>query len=594
MKPMVRRPALRRPCRERARARRQRRRALQGALHAGMELAPAAISRLRRRGQRVASPHDNRLPDVDADAQKARLAYWDNVLKQLDAIPAQAVVGGEPGQPRGVPAADREPRRGDPLPRLRDAVQQRLAVLVRPRLHDPAAAEERAGGAQLHRASSNDVPRYFDEQTANMRAGLKRGFSVPRAVLDGRDVSIASYAEVKSPEDSEFYKPFKNLPATIPADEQASLRTDAQRAIREQVIPAYAKLLTFFRDDYVPHARKTLAAEAMPDGKAYYRQQIKEYTTLDLDPEAIHADRPQGGRAHRCRDAGDDEGRPVSRATSPAFLHFLRSDPQFYAKTPEELLMRAAWIAKQVDGKLSQYFGLLPRGRFGIEPVPAAIAPFWTAGRGGAHTYWVNTYDLPSRPLYNLPALTLHESAPGPRAAGRARRGTEGPAGVPQQELHLRVRRGLGAVLREARQGDGHLPHAVRGIRPPDLRDVARRATGHRHRHPPQGLDARAGDRVPRRAHRAQPARGRDRGRSLHLVAGPGAQLQARRDQDRRAARAGREGSSARSSICALSTTRCSRSARCRCRCWKQQIDAFIAAGGPEPKRDCECAEPKK
>jgi uncharacterized protein (DUF885 family) len=97
----------------------------------------------------------------------------------------------------------------------------------------------------------------------------------------------------------------------------------------------------------------------------------------------------------------------------PAFLHFLRTDPRFYAKTPDELLMQASWIAKRVDAKLPQYFGLLPRGRFGIEPVPAAIAPFWTAGRGGAHTYWVNTYDLPSRPLYNLTALTLHESAPG-------------------------------------------------------------------------------------------------------------------------------------------------------------------------------------
>ena len=121
-----------------------------------------------------------------------------------------------------------------------------------------------------------------------MRAGLKRGFSVPRAVLDGRDVSIANYAEVKSPEQSEFYAPLKELPATIPADEQAKLRADAVRAIRDHVIPAYAKLLVFFRKDYVPHARTTLAAEALPDGKAFYRQQIREYTTLDLDPEAIH------------------------------------------------------------------------------------------------------------------------------------------------------------------------------------------------------------------------------------------------------------------------------------------------------------------
>jgi uncharacterized protein (DUF885 family) len=245
-----------------------------------------------------------------------------------------------------------------------------------------------------------------------MKAGLARGFTVPRAVLDGRDVSIASYADAKTPEDSDYYAPLKQLPSSIAPDAQERLRADAKRAIREHVIPAYAKLLAFFRDDYVPHARATLAAEAMPDGKAWYRQQIREYTTLDLDPDAIHAI----GLKEVARI--DAEMQATMKSTGfkgdfAAFLEFLRTDPQFYAKTPDELLMRASWIAKQVDGKLSQYFGLLPRGRFGIEPVPAAIAPFWTAGRGSAHTYWVNTYDLPSRPLYNLPALTLHESAPG-------------------------------------------------------------------------------------------------------------------------------------------------------------------------------------
>jgi uncharacterized protein (DUF885 family) len=95
------------------------------------------------------------------------------------------------------------------------------------------------------------------------------------------------------------------------------------------------------------------------------------------------------------------------------FLQFLRTDPQFYAKTPQELLDRAAWISKRVDGVVGKFIGTLPRGRFTIKPVPADIAPFWTAGRGGATTYWVNTYDLPSRPLYALRALTLHESAPG-------------------------------------------------------------------------------------------------------------------------------------------------------------------------------------
>ena len=97
----------------------------------------------------------------------------------------------------------------------------------------------------------------------------------------------------------------------------------------------------------------------------------------------------------------------------PAFLQFLRDDPQFYAKTPQELLNRAAWIAKVFDGKSSQYFGYLPRMRFAIKPVPPDLAPFYTSGRGGPGVYLLNTYDLPHRPLYNLPALTLHESAPG-------------------------------------------------------------------------------------------------------------------------------------------------------------------------------------
>ncbi len=97
----------------------------------------------------------------------------------------------------------------------------------------------------------------------------------------------------------------------------------------------------------------------------------------------------------------------------PGFLAFLRHDPQFYARTPDELLEQAAWIAKQVDGKLGLFFGRLPRKRFAIVPVPADIAPFYTAGRGGDGVYLLNTYDLPSRPLYQLTALTLHESAPG-------------------------------------------------------------------------------------------------------------------------------------------------------------------------------------
>jgi len=99
--------------------------------------------------------------------------------------------------------------------------------------------------------------------------------------------------------------------------------------------------------------------------------------------------------------------------TFPEFLKFLRTDPQFYPKTSDELMHDAAWIAKEFDGVASRFFGYEPRIRFAIVPVPPEIAPFYTAGRGGMTSYLLNTYDLPSRPLYSLPALTLHESAPG-------------------------------------------------------------------------------------------------------------------------------------------------------------------------------------
>lgn len=360
---------------------------------------------------RAASEHDDRLPAVDAATQKMRLKYWQDVLHKAAAIPAN-----ELSSENRVNLAVYKPQienlaagihfREYEMPFNSDSqFWSDLGFMAERPIKDDKQAHN-------YIARLNDVPRYFDENIVNMRTGLKRGFSVPRAVLDGRDVSISTFINVKTPQDSDFYKPFKQLPSNIPADEQEKLRADCVKAIRDRVIPAYSKLLKFFREDYMPHARTTLAAEALPDGKALYRQQIIEYTTLDSDPEAIH----QIGLKEVARI--DAEMQTTMKATGfdgdfPAFQKFLRSDPQFYAKTPEELLMRASWIAKRVDGKLAQYFGLLPRGRFGIEPAPAAIAPFWTAGRGSPHTYWVNTYDLPSRSLYNLTALTLHESAPG-------------------------------------------------------------------------------------------------------------------------------------------------------------------------------------
>jgi uncharacterized protein (DUF885 family) len=255
-----------------------------------------------------------------------------------------------------------------------------------------------------------DLPRYFREQQDEMRRGLARGFTPPRVTLQGRDSSFHAVTDVAA-EATFFYVPFASMQG-IPAALQEQLRHDAIEVIRDAVQPAYAQLAKFWHDEYLPGTRTTIAATDLPDGVAFYRAKIREFTTLDMEPAAIHAfGLGEVARLHEqmlgvMKEAG-------FKGDFPAFLRFLRSDPRFAAKTPDELLMRAAWIAKRFDAKAASYFGQLPRARFAIRPVPDELAPFYTAGRGGPGVYLLNTYNLPSRPLYNLPALTLHESAPG-------------------------------------------------------------------------------------------------------------------------------------------------------------------------------------
>jgi uncharacterized protein (DUF885 family) len=259
-------------------------------------------------------------------------------------------------------------------------------------------------------ARMRDIPRYFDEHIVNMRAGLARGFTVPRATLEGRDASVEAFiAEV---EKSAFYKPFASMPSTISATDQQALRAEGAAAISGAVLPSYRKLLAFLKDEYFPKARKGISARELPEGDQYYRSNIREYTTLALGPEEIHqiglkeVARIDALMHQTMRDSG-------FKGSFEQFLVFLKTDPQFYAKTPDELLGVSSYVAKRVDGKLGETFGLLPRRRFTIIPVPDALAPFYTSGRGGLESCQMNTYNLPVRPLYQIPALTLHECEPG-------------------------------------------------------------------------------------------------------------------------------------------------------------------------------------
>jgi uncharacterized protein (DUF885 family) len=268
-------------------------------------------------------------------------------------------------------------------------------------------------------ARMNAWPQHVREQIAAMRMGLARGFTVPRATLDGYDATIAAHV-VDDATKSVFWEPFAKFPASIPAAEHERLRSAGRAAITNGIIAGYRELLDFFRKEYLVGARKTLAASELPNGRAYYAQKIREFTTLDLTPEQIHAT----GEAEVARISAEmhDVMKQVGfEGDFAAFLKFLRSDPRFYAKTPEELLARASRIAKRIDGKLPSLFITLPRLPYTVEPVPDDIAPKYTSGRyvpapqGGTQPgiYWVNTYKLENRPLYNLEALTLHEAVPG-------------------------------------------------------------------------------------------------------------------------------------------------------------------------------------
>ena len=368
------------------------------------------------RQQLQAPDEDNKdappgMPDVGPATQAAKRARWTRTLAQLDAIRVADL------SPAGQ--VDYAVYRGQITALLNE---QRYRDYEKPLTSDTSfwgdVAEASRGRFLRERdyrdylTMLRDIPRYFDQIIANMRVGLSRGFTPARVTLTGRDIGVAQVVAAGSGEGSPFYAPFATMPTTIPAATQAALRAQAKAAIRDGVVPAHRRLLAFLRQDYIPGARTTIAAADLPDGRAYYQSKIAEFTTETKSADAIHAIGLAEMAKIRARMQSVMD-RTGFKGDLPAFLTFLRTDPQFYATTPQQLLDRAAWIAKSFDGKAATYFGHLPRSRFAIEPVPADLAPFYTGGRGGPGIYLVNTYNLPARPLYSLPALTLHESAPG-------------------------------------------------------------------------------------------------------------------------------------------------------------------------------------
>lgn len=268
-------------------------------------------------------------------------------------------------------------------------------------------------------ARLNAFGKFTDGHIELMRAGIAARRVLPAVVLVGWEAGVDAQI-VDDPTRSEIYSPFKEFPSTVPEAEHARLREQAKNAISTVVVPAYKRFRKFMADEYVPHARDSIGASALPDGRDFYRHRVRMFTTTDMTPEEVH----QLGLAEVKRIRAEMEQVMAEvgfEGTFAEFLVYLRDEPRFYAKTSDELLKEVSFILKKIDGKLPGLFGKLPRTPYGVREIPAYVAPRTTAayyqppnGDGTkAGFYYVNTYNLKSRPFYNLEALSLHEAVPG-------------------------------------------------------------------------------------------------------------------------------------------------------------------------------------
>ena len=261
------------------------------------------------------------------------------------------------------------------------------------------------------------LPRYYAQNIGNARRGVKSGFTQPRSTNQSVLVR-AQAAAAKDPELDPLLKPFET--ARIPPAKLSEMRTVAAGLLRDQIRPVQRDFVTFLEKEYLPASRKALGARSLPGGEAYYRWLVADHTTTGLSPDEVHG----LGLSEVARIRSEMQtviGEAGFKGDLTAFIAMLRSDPRFYVTTRQALLEKASEIDKRIDDMLPRYFATLPRLTFGVRPVPAEIEEGYTSARyfegapkqGIAGGYMVNTSHLDQRPLYELPALTAHESVPG-------------------------------------------------------------------------------------------------------------------------------------------------------------------------------------
>jgi len=262
-------------------------------------------------------------------------------------------------------------------------------------------------------------PSYNDGFFERMEKGIEENWVRPKVVFDNYVESVESHI-TDDPSESVLFEPFTNFPVTVEPEEQELLISRAEEVIRNVVVPEYERLRDFLTETYIPNGAESIGITDLEGGSEYYDFLIRRYTTLDLAPEEVHQEglrevkriREEMMKIVEEEDFEDD---------FDTFVEFLRSNPRFYANSPEELLKETALVLKKMDGKLPELFKTLPRLPYGIREVPSYLAPrtataYYSRGAADgsrAGYYAVNTHNLNSRPLYEIEALSFHEAVPG-------------------------------------------------------------------------------------------------------------------------------------------------------------------------------------
>jgi len=288
-----------------------------------------------------------------------------------------------------------------------------------------------------------EIPNFVRQNIKLISKGLDMGISQPKIIFEGYNTTYEKHITL-SYKNNFYYSPFLKLPTSIPNYMKDSLQVLAANIITDSVIPSFKKIKYFFEKEYLPRTRSKIGVSQTPNGEKYYESRIRYYTTLELKPKEIH-------------NIGIAEVEKIKKQMFKVisevkfqgdfkeFLNFLRTNKKFYASSPKELLVHARDIAKRLDEQLPRFFKNLPRQPYGVAPVPLSIAPKYTGGRyipapkdgTSPGLYWVNTYNLPSRPLFNIPALTAHEAVPGHHLQGALNK--ELPESIPKfrKDLYL-------------------------------------------------------------------------------------------------------------------------------------------------------------